>query len=171
MNFFGQELTSLEWWELGSYVITVFGLPYAIVLFWWEQRRERQTEEEEIYQRLSDEYADFSKLLLENADLRLITGGVPDEALSPEQTERKQIIFELLVSLFERAFILVYEDDMSAQQKRLWASWADYIDFWCKRADFRAAAPALLLGEDPDFGRYMHSVLAKYNTPATLTAA
>ena len=162
MTFWGQDLTPLEWWELGSYVITVFGLPYAIVLFWYEQRRERQTEEEEIYQRLSDEYADFSKLLLDNADLRLITGGVPDEALSPEQHERKQIIFELLISLFERAYILVYEDDMNAQQKRLWASWADYIDFWCQRSDFRAAAPKVLQGEDPDFSAYMHGILGKY---------
>lgn len=161
-----ENLSTLEWWELASYVITVFGLPYAIILFWWEQKRERQNEEEEIYQRLSDEYADFSKVLLENADLRLITGGLPDASLTAEQVERKQIIFELLISLFERAFILVYEADMSAQQKRLWASWADYIDFWCQRADFRAAAEKMLFGEDPDFIAYMRNVLAQYQQAA-----
>jgi hypothetical protein len=155
-------MTSLEYWELASYVVTVIGLPYAIILFWWEERRERQNEEEEIYQRLSDEYADFSQLLLENADLRLITGDVPDSALTPEQKERKKIIFDLLVSLFERAFILVYEEDMDKQQARLWASWADYIDFWCKRPDFRAALPELLSGEDPDFGAYLHKVVDKH---------
>jgi hypothetical protein len=161
----------LELWELSSYVVTVVALPWAIVLFWYEQRRERQTEEEEIYQRLSDEYADFSKTLLENADLRLITGGIPDDALSPEQHERKQIIFELLMSLFERAFILVYEPDMNAQQKRLWASWQDYIDFWCNRPDFRAAAPRLLQGEDPDFGRYIRKILSEYEDSNLLTPA
>jgi len=165
MTFFGQPLSALEWWELGSYVVTVVALPWAIVLFWYEQRRERQTEEEEIYQRLSDEYADFSKILLENADLRLITGDIPDEQLTPEQGERKKIILELLMSLFERAFILVYEDAMNAQQKRLWASWEDYIDFWCRRPDFRAASPTLLQGEDPDFGRYIREVMTKYETP------
>lgn len=164
-------MTWLELWELSSYIVTVVALPWAIALFWYEQRRERVTEEEEIYQRLSDEYADFSKLLLDNADLRLMTGAIPDEALSPEQNERKQIIFELLMSLFERAFILVYEEKLSGQQKRLWASWEDYIDFWCKRADFRAAAPTLLLGEDPDFGSYIRNVIARYQDSELLTAA
>lgn len=155
-------MTTLEMWELASYVVTVVALPWAILLFWWEQRRERQNEEEEIYQKLSDEYADFSTLLLNNADLRLITGGMADAALTAEQHERKSIIFDLLMSLFERAFILVYEDDMNAQQKRLWASWADYIDFWCRRPDFRAAAHILLQGEDPGFENYMKTALKKY---------
>lgn len=155
-------MMNLEYWEMASYVVTVIALPWAIMLFWWEQRRERQNEEEEIYQKLSDEYADFQTLLLNNADLRLNTGGVPDIELTAEQIERKSIIFDLLMSLFERAYILVYEDDMTAQQKRLWASWADYIDFWCKRADFRKAAIDLLSGEDPDFEAYLKKALAKY---------
>lgn len=155
-------MTMMEMWELASYVVTVVALPWAILLFWWEQRRERQNEEEEIYQKLSDEYADFSMLLLKNADLRLNTGSVPDSELSAEQLERKSIIFDLLMSLFERAYILVYEDDMTAQQKRLWASWEDYIDFWCRRPDFRKAAVDLLKGEDPGFEAYMKKIISNY---------
>lgn len=64
------DLYSSEFWEVASYVVTVVALPFGIGVFIWEQRRERQNEDEEIYQRLSDEYAEFSKLLLENADLR-----------------------------------------------------------------------------------------------------
>lgn len=155
-------MTALEYWELASYIVTVVALPWAIGLFWWEQKRERQNEEEEIYQRLSDEYADFSQILLKNADLQLITGGVSNEVLTSEQKERKKIIFDILVSLFERAFILVHEDDMGKQQSRLWASWADYIEFWCQRADFRDSLPELLSGEDPDFGAYIRQIVAKY---------
>ena len=156
-------MIALEYWELASYVVTVVALPWAIILFWWERRQEKQSEEEEIYQKLSDEYADFSNLLLKNADLRLITGSVPDSDLNAEQRERKAIIFELLMSLFERAYILVYEENMSAQQKRLWASWQDYIDFWCRRPDFRSAAADILKGEDPGFEAYMRNVLGSYN--------
>ncbi len=36
-----------------SYFVTVFGLPMAILVFMYEQRRERQGEEEELYQPLS----------------------------------------------------------------------------------------------------------------------
>ncbi len=147
-----------DFWEISSYVVTVVALPFAIVVFYLEQRKERQNEEEEIYQQLTDEYADFSKILLENADLALMSKPLPDDQLTDEQKERKQIIYDLLVSLFERAFILVYEDDMNKQNQRLWATWDDYIKFWCKRKDFREALPELLQGEDPDFIAYIQAV-------------
>ena len=152
---------TLEQWELASYVVTVVGLPMAIVVYLLDQRKERQNEEEEIYQRLSDEYADFLKLLLENADLHLMDRENLRE-WSPEDLERKKIIFEILISLFERAFILVYEDHMNKQTQRLWASWEDYIKFWCGRQDFREDLPQLLKGEDPDFEKYMLSVLKQH---------
>ncbi len=161
------ELSGLELWELASYVVTVFGLPYAVLLFWYEQKRERQNEEEEIYQKLSDEYADFCQLLLTNADLHLMSGVVIEEnKLTAEQQERKRIIFDLLLSLFERAYILVYEDNMSKQTQRLWQSWDDYIRFWVKRNDFRNALDGMLYGEDPDFVNYMTKIAAEMNQSA-----
>ena len=83
-------LGSLETWELLSYVVTVVGLPFAIAVFVWEQRRERANEDEELYQRLSEEYAEFSKLLLTNSDLGLMTEFRKDEALTDEQLERSK---------------------------------------------------------------------------------
>lgn len=152
-------LGSAEFWEVASYVVTVVGLPFGIGVFIWEQRRERQNEEEEIYQRLSDEYAEFSKLLLDNADLGLMTQ-IGKRDLTPEQIERRNILFDILISLFERAYILVYEENMSEQTQRLWASWADYMRFWCARDDFRESLPWLLEGEDPNFGAYIRHVAA-----------
>ena len=153
-------LGSAEFWEVASYVVTVVGLPFAIAIFIWEQRRERQNEDEEIYQRLSEEYAEFSKLLLANADLGLITQSAASaHELTPEQIERRSILFDILLSLFERAFILVYDDDMSEQSRRLWTSWDDYIRFWCARDDFRQSLPGLLKGEDPDFVSYIEDVV------------
>jgi hypothetical protein len=154
-------MSSLELWELASYVVTVVGLPFAIIVFMMDQRKERQNEEEEIYQELSDEYANFSKLLLEHADLRLMSEEIPADSLTPEQQERKKIIFDILVSLFERAFILVYEENMNPQTQRLWSTWDDYVRFWCRRQDFKDGLPELLKGEDPEFVRYIQSVVAK----------
>ncbi len=154
-------------WEQLSYVVTVVGLPLAIAVYLLDQRRERQNEEEEIYQRLSDEYAEFCKLIIDNADLRLRTQKDTPPTLTPEQEERRLILFEMLVALFERAYILVYEDDMGKQQRRLWQSWEDYMRDWCEREDFCAMLPRLLTGEDEDFSAYIIGIATRTNPAAT----
>lgn len=155
------ELFSLEWWEMASYVVTVVGFPFAIIVFIMEQRRERHNEEEEIFQYLSEEYAEFQKLALDNADLRLNAPDSINAELTPEQMERKMILYDVLISLFERAYLLVYEDDMDKQTARMWASWEDYMRYWCCRPDFRTALPEILKGEDPDFTAYMLRISAE----------
>ena len=141
---------TLQWLEALSYVVTIIGLPLAIVVFVLDRRRNRQMDEEEIYLRLSDEYADFMRLVIDNADLRL-RSSTPPADLNEEQQERKLALFAILVSLFERAYVLVYEEHMSRQQQRLWQSWEDYMHEWSQREDFRAALAPLLVGEDPGF--------------------
>lgn len=156
---------SLETWELLSYIVTVFGLPLAILSFLHEQRKERENEEEEVYQQLSDAYTDFLKLVIANPDLKLRSqASTPD--LNEEQQERTQAMFEILISLFERAYLLAYEENMAPKQLRRWRSWEDYMREWCRREDFRAQLPRLLQGEDPDFASYIRQ-LAADETPAT----
>ena len=150
---------SIETWELLSYVVTVIGLPLAIAVFIFEQRKERDNEEEEVYQLLSDNYQEFLKIALEHPDLRLFASE-ETAALSVEQRERMFIIFSMLISLFERAYLLLYEDDMTEKQLRRWRSWEDYMGEWCNRADFRSALPALLRGEDPEFAAYIRNLAA-----------
>jgi hypothetical protein len=151
-------MTWLQWAEALSYIVTVFGLPLAILVFLYEQRRERRNEQEEIYQRLSDEYTGFLKLVLDNPDLQLLRKGAPDQPLSDEQNERKHAIFNILISLFERAYLLVFEEKMDRQTQRLWLSWEDYMREWCDRKDFRDALPELLKGEDEDFQTHIQNI-------------
>lgn len=151
-------MTWFEWAEALSYVVTIFGLPLAIAVFIYEQRRERQNEEEEIYQRLSDEYTEFLKLVLANPDLQLLRKQAGTTQLSEEQSERKFVLFSILISLFERAYLLVYEEGMDRQTRRLWQSWEDYLVEWCSRQDFREALPELLKGEDEDFCAHIRQI-------------
>lgn len=151
-------MTRIEWLEAASYVVTIVGLPMAILVFAWEQRRQRQNDQEEIYQRLSDEYASFLKLALGNADLHLLRTRGTEPDLTEEQRERKYALFNILVSIFERAYILVYEDKMDRQTRRLWLSWEDYMREWCRRKDFREVLPELLKGEDEDFAAHIGKI-------------
>ena len=80
-------LTWLEWAELFSYIVTIFGFPFAIAAFLYEQRKERRNEQEEIYQRISDEYTAFLKLVLDNADLQLLRKQAAETELTDEQLQ------------------------------------------------------------------------------------
>lgn len=145
---------NVETWEMLSYVVTVLGLPLAIGVFLYEKRRERAAEEAEVYEALSSNYHDFLRLALENPDLRLMSKTRTDD-LTAEQRERMIAIFGLLIATFERAYLLLYDTDLSGKEARRWRSWEDFMQEWCGREDFREAMPQLLQGEDPEFAGYL----------------
>ena len=146
---------------------TTIGLPLAIIVFLFEQRKERDNEEDAVYQLLSDNYQDFLKVVLANPDLRLFSAEKTPQ-LTAEQRERMLIIFGMLVSLFERAYLLLYENNMTSKQMRRWCSWEDYMREWCQREDFRAALPELLRGEHPDFVKCIQALAADEGNPPKL---
>jgi hypothetical protein len=158
MAIFG--MTAFEFTEFLSYLVTVIGFPFAIAVFIYQNQKERQNEDEELNQRLSDEYTDFLKIVLENGDLQLLRRQYTDN-LTEEQKERKLAIFGILIALLERAYIMVYEEKQTKQARRLWMSWEDYMREWCRRGDFRSVLPSLLEGEDEDFGRYIKRIAAE----------
>jgi hypothetical protein len=144
--------------EFTFYMVETFALPFAILVYVFDRWKSRQSEGEELYQRLSDEYTNFLKLVLDNADLQLLRKRAAPQELTEEQMERKLALFGILVSLFERAYILVYEERMSKQTKRLWSSWEDYMREWCHHPDFKKSLPELLQGEDPEFVAYIEKI-------------
>ena len=91
-------------WELLSYVVTTIGLPLAILVFIYEQKKERDNEEEEVYQLLSDNYEDFLKTALEHPDLQLFHPEQTPE-LTDEQRERmlKGSVHEVVEALHARS--------------------------------------------------------------------
>jgi hypothetical protein len=150
-------IVNRDTWELASFVVTVFGLPFAIFLFLYEQRKERDSEDEEAYQLLQNAYSDFLKIVLNNPDLQLRSHTMRPN-LTDSQRERTLIIFEMLIALFERAYIVSYEPDLKGVALRRWNSWDDYMREWCRREDFYYLLPQLLRGEDPDFAAYIRRI-------------
>ena len=147
-------METIEYWEMASYIVTVIGLPFAIGIFVYDQRRERDNEEEEEYQLLANAYNDFLKVVLANPDLHL-RSRVAMSDLTAEQEERRHVIFDMLVSLFERCYLVAYAPDMSPAKARRWNSWEDFMREWCQREDFAARLPELLRGEDEEFAAYI----------------
>ena len=98
---------------------------------------------------LAAAYTDFLKLVIDNPDLKLRS---PDSTrgLTPEQQDRMRAMFEILTSLFERAYLLTYEEKLTGKKLRRWLSWEDFMREWVRRDDFRESLPAMLPGEDPE---------------------
>jgi hypothetical protein len=147
-------VTLREIGELASQLVTAVGLPFAVWVFVAQQRKERENEEEEAYQRLSDAYNHFLAVVLANADLQLRSASALTDA-TLEQRERMRVIFDMLISLFERAYLVAWKPGMSATEQRRWNSWDDYMREWCRREDFYNLRPQLLRGEDPQFQDYI----------------
>lgn len=143
-----------------SYIVTILGFPVAIYVFVAEERRRRVNEEKELHRQLSQEYDGFLMMVMQNADLLLLSrSNIP--APSEEQLERTEIIFRMLVSLFEKAYIILYTPDLTGNARRRWLSWEDDMREWCRRDDFRKALPFLLEGEDDEFSAYILAIAAE----------
>jgi hypothetical protein len=143
----------LQWMEFLSYTATVVGIPLAIITFIYQERKERQSEQEEIYDKLMQHYSSIQAMLFEHPELDQHDVMAED----PETRRRQRILYEMLASLFERAFILLYGETDPAYL-RMWNSWNDYIEFWAEKPNFRESLPKLMIGEDPDFVAYLGRV-------------
>lgn len=143
-------MSLLEFFEFLSYVATVVGIPLAIITFAYQERKERQNEQEEIYDKLMGHYAEIQEKLFEYPELDMHS-----EVSQDAETKRRQyILYQMLISLFERSFILL-ESEKDPAYQRMWNSWVDYILEWLNKPNFCAALPDLMKGEDPDFVAYI----------------
>ena len=143
----------LEWMEFFSYVATVVGIPLAIVIFSLQEKKERRIEQQEIYDKLMAHYTEVQNKLFEYPEL-----DIHDKPLENSEDARRQyILYEMVVSLFERSFILLHGED-DPEYQRMWNSWVDYIKQWLVHKNFRDALPRLMEGEDKDFVTYMSKI-------------
>ena len=140
----------LEFFEFMSYVATIVGIPLAIWVFIHEEKKERQAEQEEIYDKLMDHYDDILVRLFEHPDIDQHNKPLAD----PELIRQQKLLYEMLINLFERAFILLYREQDQVY-RRMWNSWEDYIALWVSRSNFNEMLSDLVKGEDPDFVSYI----------------
>lgn len=153
-------MTLLQIVELINYLVAIVTLPLLITFFIHEQRRARRNEEQGIYQSLLDQYTNFMIKVMENTDLKLLRDPTGIHELNEEQQERKHALFDILITLFWRAFtLIVYEN--APEKNKHWTTWETIIRQWCRRKDFRDALPDLAEGTDDTFKNYMFKIAAQ----------
>lgn len=135
----------------------LIGIPVAIVLYLVNKQKERRDKDYGTYDTLDDKYIDYLTLCLDHPDLDV--GDTPRRtsgALNPQQQQQEYVMFSILVSIMERAY-LMYADRSYRVRKQQWAGWEAYIKHWGTRKNFRSALPKLCLGFDKRFLSYLHS--------------
>ena len=143
-----------EYLDIISHIISIIGFPYGIWVYWTKQQKQLENDDAEAFQILSDSYHDFLKVTLQNSDLQLHTNTRLNNP-TIDQQERMHIIFTMLIGLFERAWLIAHKPNMTKLEQKRWNSWHDYMQEWCNREDFRNILPELLMGEDPEFKKYI----------------
>lgn len=138
---------------------TVLGVWMALTTLLWEKHRERRDREYSTYDALDSRYADFLALSANHPELNLhLWGEDVSPRLSPSQIVQRLAYFEILVSLFERAF-LMYRQHPSKTRIRQWAGWDAYIQQWVRRSIFPTLWCAISPTQfDADFVSYVEDV-------------
>ena len=144
-------------------ISTALGIPLAIYLFYQDRKREAREREYLAYDSLDSNYIEYLKLCLDNPNLDVFDIPIKKtEELFSEQERREVIMFGILFSVLERAF-LMYEDESTGIKIRRRAEWEKYIvNDWIPRENFRKMWRIQGEGYHPGFVRYMNSILRKY---------
>lgn len=137
-------------------VVVILGFPLAYIQYRIAKRKEKKDREYGTYNALDEKYIEFQKLCLERPYLNIFD--IPDELpkkLTDKQAKEELILFTMLFSIFERAYLL-YSDQTSKIKKKQWLGWETYIKGYCNRSNYLKAWEVSGETFDTDFERYMN---------------
>lgn len=144
--------------EFIYYVVIVLGVPTGLYQYIQAKRREREDWERHIFDEVSASYIAFQQLCLERPYLDVFD--IPDERpveLTPLQAKEEMIAFTVLLSIFERAYLLYSEHPtpITAAQGR---EWDVHIRGYFERPNFRHAWQVGASSYDPRFVAYIDEI-------------
>lgn len=146
---YGQGLMRFsELFQLTANAATVLGIPIAILVYLDEMKKERKEREYATFDALDEKYLEFLNLCITKPRLDLYYIPLKKApVLSEEERIQQYAMFEILISLMERAY-LMYGDQSSDIKKSQWDGWDQYMIQLSKRPIFKKLWP--LLGDQFD---------------------
>jgi hypothetical protein len=149
-------------WQEWAHVATVGGVLVGLAALTFEKRRERIDRENGTYHALDEAYIEFLKLSLDHPDLHLPTAALlagQSSEPDPERLVRHQLVFEVLVSLLERAYVMYHRHGRVIRDAQ-WKGWDAYATRWAKRRDFAALWKQISADEyDARFVAYIEALM------------
>lgn len=157
--------TFLDILDAISKMVVILGLPLAYIQYLRTKRKEKRDREYGTYNALDEKYLEFQKLCLQHPYLNIFD--IPDESprkLDTKQQKEELILYTMLFSIFERAYLL-YSDQNSAIKQKQWSGWDSYIKSYCVRDGFLSAWKISGNTFDTDFEKYMEANFVSLGTP------
>ena len=155
-----------------TYIVSIIGVPVAIVLYARSLLAEKHAREWAIYQSVQEKYMNFLDTALSRPKVGVLwtEPDVLKGELSADERIDQDLLFNILTSIFERAF-LVYRRASSAQRRRQWAGWESFIEAYARRRNFRewwrsyAESPVITNQYDLGFERYLNEKIDRAQGP------
>lgn len=151
----------LFWLEVLSKLVIICGFPFAYYQYRKAKEKEKRDREYGTYHALDEKYIEFQKLCLQYPYLNVfdIPDALPAE-LNAEQKKEELILFTMLFSIFERAFLLYTDPQQtSAIKEKQWVGWDSYISSYCNRENFLSAWEISGSTFDTEFEKYMRKTI------------
>ncbi|MDP4265394.1 MAG: hypothetical protein Q8941_22905 [Bacteroidota bacterium] len=153
--------TIIDYLSAIANVILILGLPIAVIQYISTTKKEKKDREYETYNSLDEKYVEWEKLCLEYPQLDIydVKDSIPP-VLNAKEKKEEMILFTILFSIFERAYIL-YSDESTQMKKDQWIGWHLYITNYCQRDNFRQAWRVTGATFDDRFQKYMKENMEK----------
>ncbi|MEO0130393.1 MAG: hypothetical protein ABIK76_01680 [candidate division WOR-3 bacterium] len=147
--------------EILSSIAIILGIPFGLLEYIRTKRREQRDREYETYNALDEKYLQYLALCLEHTDLDIfdVADSNPSE-LNEKQKKEELIAFTILFSIFERAYIMYYDQSTKIKEKQ-WKGWEGYIREYCGRKNFIQAWKISGQYFDADFQKFMEKTIHK----------
>jgi hypothetical protein len=149
-------------------LVTIVGLPLAIITFKQERERDRremslnrQQRRDQIFDELDQRYVEFMRLCAEHPELDVMELPLPDPyEPTPTQLRVEHALLAILLSLFESAFVM-YEGEDSKIRRRQFDGWKILIEAYASRPSFRRVWSTIGPQFDKGFQKFMNGYIGE----------
>ena len=149
----------VEYSQVLANLATFLGFPIAVLVFAFALKAQRQDREFGTYDSLDDKYFDYLRVCVESPHLNLYYYPITQRPLDEEEKIAQWALFEMLVSMMERAF-LMHSGQRQKMRREQWEGWDAYCEYWSRDPRFQGLWRYLGDQFDASFTRYMNAKIA-----------
>ena len=146
--------------ELMAYIVTVFGFPIAIYIFYLEREKERSETKSQALVQASDRYVEFLTLSLNYPRLDIFTTPITDKhKLTEEEIRIESSLLSMIIDMFGKTYLLYHVQQECIHQSQ-WNGWVDTIQSYCFRENFKREWEVIGSQYDNDFYLFMQKLMS-----------